>query len=976
MKRLLTALICIASGAEVNAAGPDGAVEYVKHIKPLLQERCLACHGALKSESGLRLDTGVAIRDGGNSGPAVDTAEPSQSMLIQRVTEDDASVRMPPEGEPLTAEQIRQLTAWIAAGADSPDDEQPEADPREHWAFRPPMKSVLPRIPSAPGQSDDDRHLHPVDAFVVSRLNARGLQPLPPASKEVQLRRVCLDLIGLPPTRDELRNFLADESPDAWETVVDRLLHDSRHGERWARHWMDVWRYSDWYGRRHVPDVWNSAPQIWRWRDWIVRSLNDDHGYDRMLQEMLSADEICPEDPSAAAATGYLIRNWYALNPNDWMRNTVEHTAKAFLGLTYNCAHCHDHKYDPIRQEDYFRLRAFFEPMGVRQDRVAGQTDPGPFQEYEYSSLRKIQRLGMVRVFDKSPDAVTWFYTGGDERNRVTDRGSVAPGVPEFLTGGTPDIQTVHLPARAWYPGLHPEIQQTVLHDAQAAVAESRMALDAVSNADTPPASAARDLLVAAETAWAEAAGEAAAAGQSGALSGAQSLLLDAGTGRRTLYNRLSQLKELPDGSVISFDIRILQDRHTNFQLALDVDKGLTAAYVGFDAGTIRSYRPGSFTEFAVGRYDVTTGQNLFRVTLTIRRDDDACLLSIRALSHNSLSHNSFSGEQFLTEQTPVALNGWNPIGDNTKGIYLDCRSGSSAVFDDFIITAPANAAVREIAVREIAVREIAVREIAAEGAAAVGVAADSELDEPGSAEIPLNPGSQRVLLKCDFEPPTYIDGKDVVGIDGWTHSAYTAAPGMSEVSSVAGNEQLLMLRNRLLAARRAVEAETLPLRSAQKRLEADRAELAAVKARIAADNARFGGTHADARTPRPPADIAALTETAGKCEQHAVRLTAEANVLTAELTLVREESRPTEDADRTKAVSAAKQKLSEAQTVAGEVQAEVATSESDAGYTPFSPSYPRTSTGRRRALAEWITSRTHPLTARVAVNHIWMRHF
>lgn len=127
---------------------------------------------------------------------------------------------------------------------------------------------------------------------------------------------------------------------------------------------MDVWRYADWHGRRYVPDVWNSAPQIFHWRDWIVRSLNADRGYDQMVREMLAADEVSPGDRSAGVATGYLIRNWYALNPNDWMRNTVEHTGKAFLGLTFNCAHCHDHKYDPITHADYFRLRAFLSRSG------------------------------------------------------------------------------------------------------------------------------------------------------------------------------------------------------------------------------------------------------------------------------------------------------------------------------------------------------------------------------------------------------------------------------------------------------------------------------------------------------------------------------------------------------------------------------------------------------------------------------------
>src|SRR6185503_18848791 len=145
------------------------------------------------------------------------------------------------------------------------------------------------------------------------------------------------------------------------------------------------------------------------------------------------ADEIAPEDDDALVATGFLIRNWYALNPNDWMRQNVEHTAKAFLGLTFNCAHCHDHKYDPIAQKDYFRFRAFFEPIGIRQDRVPGEADPGPFQPYEYSTLRKIVRLGAVQVFDQNPQAPTWFYTSGDERNRDLQAGSIAPALPNFL---------------------------------------------------------------------------------------------------------------------------------------------------------------------------------------------------------------------------------------------------------------------------------------------------------------------------------------------------------------------------------------------------------------------------------------------------------------------------------------------------------------------------------------------------------------
>ncbi len=330
------------------------------------------------------------------------TIEPNDSqnsLLIERVISKDQSERMPPEGEPLSRQQITLLRTWIDGGAIAPIDEQPEKDPQNHWAFQRPTRPVVPISvrafdASQPGRTGRVRN--EIDEFIRLQHAWQGLPPNEPASKLVLLRRVYLDLIGVPPTREELHAFRNDPSPLAYEIVVDRLLNDPRYGERWARHWMDVWRYSDWYGRRHVPDVWNSAPQIWRWRDWIVNSLNQDHGYDRMLREMLAADEITPEDDEAGYATGYLIRNWYALNPNDWMRSTVEHTGKAFLGLTFHWAHCHDHKYDPISQDDYFRLRAFFEPMYIRQVRVPGGADPGGFEDYQYGKLRTVQPTNLA----------------------------------------------------------------------------------------------------------------------------------------------------------------------------------------------------------------------------------------------------------------------------------------------------------------------------------------------------------------------------------------------------------------------------------------------------------------------------------------------------------------------------------------------------------------------------------------------------
>ena len=179
------------------------------------------------------------------------------------------------------------------------------------------------------------------------------------------------DLIGLPPTPDELAAFMADQSPQAYEQVVDRLLARSQYGERWARHWMDVWRYSDWAG--YEQEVRHSARHIWRWRDWIIESLNADKGYDQMVREMLAGDELAPTDPTCCGRPASL----HAIGTNSiataWLDNTVEHTAKAFLGITMNCCRCHDHKYDPISQVEYYQLRAVFEPHDVRTDRVPGE---------------------------------------------------------------------------------------------------------------------------------------------------------------------------------------------------------------------------------------------------------------------------------------------------------------------------------------------------------------------------------------------------------------------------------------------------------------------------------------------------------------------------------------------------------------------------------------------------------------------------
>jgi hypothetical protein len=449
------ALIVVLASCGSLPAGEPAAVDYLRDVKPLLARRCYACHGALKQKGGLRLDTAASMRAGGDSGPAIEPGQAQESYLIAAVT-GDAGFRMPPEGEPLSADEIDRLRAWIDTGAAAPADEAPQQDPSRHWSFRPPVR------PPVPAHVQDPAWLaNPIDAFLAAEHDKRGLTHRPPADRATLLRRVSLDLTGLAPTPEELHAFLNDNSNDAYEKAVERLLASPRYGERWGRHWMDVWRYSDWAG--FGAEVRESQPHIWRWRDWIVESLNEDKPYDRMVREMIAGDELAPEDPDTVRATGYLVRNWYKFNRNSWIQNTVDHTAKAFLGITLACARCHDHKYDPFEQTDWYRFRAFFEPHDIATDRVPGQPDPA--------------KDGLVRVYDAKAAEPTYLFRRGNEKEPDKEH-PLTPAVPKVL-GSAPAITPVALPPPAYYPALQPTIRKESLAAAETAVIHARELLAA-----------------------------------------------------------------------------------------------------------------------------------------------------------------------------------------------------------------------------------------------------------------------------------------------------------------------------------------------------------------------------------------------------------------------------------------------------------------------------------------------------------------
>ncbi|MCP4812149.1 MAG: DUF1549 domain-containing protein, partial [Planctomycetaceae bacterium] len=239
-------------------------------------------------------------------------------------------------------------------------------------------------------------------------------------------------------------------------------------------------------GRRSVGDVRNSYPHIWRWRDWIIESLNDGKGYDQMIREMIAADELHPEEDDRIVATGYLVRSWFSLNYDTWMRDVVEHTGKAFLGLRFNCALCHDHKYDPISQEDYFRFRSFFEPLELRHDQVPGGPALTKYIRYQPgsgSSLKPISS-GMARIYDHTLDAQTHMYRLGDQRNRFEDRPPVSPGMPQSLGGKPITIAPVTLPNVAYHPGLKPFVAQQEATRTEKAIAAADKKLASLAKVD------------------------------------------------------------------------------------------------------------------------------------------------------------------------------------------------------------------------------------------------------------------------------------------------------------------------------------------------------------------------------------------------------------------------------------------------------------------------------------------------------------
>jgi Protein of unknown function (DUF1549)/Protein of unknown function (DUF1553)/Planctomycete cytochrome C len=429
-------------------------------VRPVLADKCYKCHGPAKQKGGLRLDSRAALAAGGEQGQVVVPGHSEQSLLVKAV-QYDGELKMPP-AKKLAAQQIAHLAQWVKMGAPWPGPEQPATPPRRselqvtakdraHWAFRPVKR------PNPPATRDGAWGLNPIDAFILAKLEAKDLKPNPPTTKRELIRRAYYDLIGLPPTPEEVEAFVTNSSPGAYEALVDRLLDSPHYGEKWGRHWLDLVRFAE--TNSYERD--NPKPNPWRYRDYVIRAFNDDKPYDQFLREQLAGDELAGGDPDAIIATAYYRLGIWDDEPTDpelsrydGLDDIVATTGQVFLGLTVDCARCHDHKIDPIPQRDYYRLLAFFQNInpyrnGGPTDEVKLTTRPDGKKGFDYLPVNPKKKRDVTAMHPQVPDrALCVTETGGPSRDTfVLLRGNphvrgdrVEPAFPEVLGGLKPAV--------------------------------------------------------------------------------------------------------------------------------------------------------------------------------------------------------------------------------------------------------------------------------------------------------------------------------------------------------------------------------------------------------------------------------------------------------------------------------------------------------------------------------------------------------
>jgi hypothetical protein len=439
LRRAWTSLVVLTSAVVSIGQESTPPVDFYGRVQPVFAIHCYKCHGPEVQKGGLRLDVRERALKGGESGI------PGPAELARRVASTDPESQMPPKGPRLSASEIETLKRWAAAGAPWPDRD-------DYWAFQPPRGTVPPTV------THPERVRNPIDAFIEDRLGRENRTPAAEADRRTLLRRAYADLAGVPPTPDEADAFLGDDSADAFEKLIDRLLADPRYGERWGRYWLDLVRYgeSDGYEDDKI------RPHAWRYRDYVIRAFNVDKPYDRFVQEQISGDELFPDDPDAWVATGFArLGAWDGMSKNpaqqrqDYLNDVADAVGSVFLGFTVGCARCHDHKYDRVTQQDYYGLQAFFagalreahrlpgdaaDPAFVREAYVRAATDSAALKaerdalradahEVVYARKRcEVSGDGQVKISD-------------DEINKMADR--LQPGKRDSLEKRIKDVEKI-----------------------------------------------------------------------------------------------------------------------------------------------------------------------------------------------------------------------------------------------------------------------------------------------------------------------------------------------------------------------------------------------------------------------------------------------------------------------------------------------------------------------------------------------------
>jgi len=398
MKRILLLAILISAAVSQRSLADltrDQTDFFENKIRPVLADNCYKCHSTLaeKVKGGLLLDSRESVLKGGDSGPAIVPGDPEASLLVKAIRYTDPDLQMPKDKK-LPDDEIADLVAWVKMGAPDPrtaiaDQHKWSDNKTNHWAWQPLKKEPIPQA------GNPDWCQTPIDNFILAKLDANGLKPNPPADKRTLIRRATFDLIGLPPTPEEVQDFLNDNSADAFAKVVDRLLASPHYGERWGRHWLDVARYSDTKGqpKRNVED--NANPFAWTYRDYVIRSFNENKPFNIFILEQIADDRLIEmktwdHNPTNLAALGFLtVGDHFMGMQNDVINDRIDVVCKGFLGLTVTCARCHDHKFDPIPQKDYYSLRGIFDSsVEPKVEPVIGKISNSP-QYFDYYRQRE-----------------------------------------------------------------------------------------------------------------------------------------------------------------------------------------------------------------------------------------------------------------------------------------------------------------------------------------------------------------------------------------------------------------------------------------------------------------------------------------------------------------------------------------------------------------------------------------------------------